>query len=773
MEGSIAVPKYSRLFRRFLFSYIVILAIPSIAGYMSYRTSIAVTEKISIENNVTQLQKSQEILERRMAEVESFTRQLALNQDLSVLLNEKLVDEKTNVYGIWRISRDIMAYSQTNDFLKNFYIYLNNFNVVVTPGNAYFRPDHYYESSHYSNLSLDEWKRTILEKTHRSEIMPLSPFVNNGTQSSVITFMQSLPLDSFSDSSPATVVTIIDAQTINSVLSGLRNPKGGWTYISDSQGHTISLQGISQEEIDQLSADSSFAKEKVSQFYKDDLVIKIRSNSTGWVYSTGIPRQVLMENANKIKYITWSVTGVALLIGLFVGFMLSSRNTAPINRLISVVKEQFDKEAMERNEYDFLQGNISKIITSNKHLESELNRQLPLIRDTFYKRLIAGEYQSREEMMSAAAQADTELNLNAGYTGILQINGYSGMDSVEILNELYAARLILKQILIDAGSHMHVHMTNLGSDRIVTIFTSKENDEAEELGKEDIEQLLAMLAQLAFNEYRITITAAISDPFSSFMEVSRSYEQARQTLEYAVYMNRTGIVWFSDTRIESNTYYYPIDVELRLISTIRAGDAAEAERIVQSLIEQNTENRELSMEMKHQLIGEVKGTLLKLLDQKALMESSLFEEIKNRIIGIQESKAIELISREINEIIEVMCSLITIKKNDAHLKTVKQINEYIEEMYADRDLNLYRIAEKVERPEKYISQLYKEVTGTNLSDRLEKVRMDHAAILLKGNRYNVDEIASQVGYNSSHSFRRAFKRVMGIPPSSFRQSVEE
>ncbi|MGO4269459.1 AraC family transcriptional regulator, partial [Paenibacillus sp. TAF58] len=77
------MPKFSRLFRRFLISYIVILIIPSIAGYMSYRTSINVTQSISIENNVTQLQKSQEILERRMAEVESFTRQLALNQDLS------------------------------------------------------------------------------------------------------------------------------------------------------------------------------------------------------------------------------------------------------------------------------------------------------------------------------------------------------------------------------------------------------------------------------------------------------------------------------------------------------------------------------------------------------------------------------------------------------------------------------------------------------------------------------------------------------------------
>lgn len=768
------MPKYSRLFRRFLISYIVILIIPSIAGYMSYRTSITVTQSISIENNVTQLQKSQEILERRMAEVESFTRQLALNQDLSVLLNEKLVDDKANVYGVWKITRDIKAYSQTNDFLKQFYIYLTNFNVVVTPGNAYFRPEHYYQTSHYSNLSLDEWKKTVLEKTHRSEIMPLSPFVNNGTQTSVITFMQSLPLDSFNDSSPATVVTIIDEQTINSVLSGLRDPNGGWTHISDAEGHTISLQGISQQEMDQLSADSRFDKGKVSQFYADDLVIRIQSKSTGWVYSTGIPKHVLMENANKIKYITWSVTGVALLIGLFVGFMLSYRNTAPINRLLSVMKEQFGKDATtERNEYDFLQGNISNIIINNKRLESELNRQLPLIRDAFYKRLIAGEFQSRDELISAAAQADTGLNMNAGYTGILQINGYSGMESVEILNELNAARLILKQILIDSGSHLHVHMTDLGSDRIVTLFTSGEKDEGEEVGKEDIEQLVANLANLAFTDYRITITAALSDPFSSVMEISHSYEQARQALEYAVYMNRKGIIWYSDTRIESNTYYYPIDVELRLISTIRAGDVDEAERIVKSMIEQNTENRELSVEMKHQFIGEVKGTLLKLLDQKALMESPMFEKIKNRIISIQATEAIELISREINEIISAMCGLITSKKNDAHIKTVKQINEYIAEKYSDPDLNLYRIAEIVERPEKYISQLFKEVTGTNLSDHLEKVRMDHAAILLKRNLHNVDEIASHVGYNSSHSFRRAFKRVMGVSPSSFRQSAEE
>lgn len=765
------MPKYSRVFRRFLISYMIILIIPSLAGYMSYRTSIAVTQSISIENNVTQLQKSQELLERRMAEVESFTRQLALNQDLSVLLNENLVDQKTNVYGIWKITRDIKAYSQTNDFLKHFYIYFSNFNVLVTPGNAYFRPEHYYQTSHYTDLSLDEWKQTILDKTHTREIMPLHPFINNGTQTSVITYMQSLPLDSFSDSSPATIVTIIDEQTIQSVLSGLSHPNGGWMHISDEHGKTISLQGITEQEIQRLTADQKFDQAKVSQFYQDDLVIKIRSSATGWVYSSGIPRQILLENANKIKYITWSVTGAALLIAMVAGFLLSYRNTLPITRLLQVMKEQFGKEAyLERNEYDFLQGNISQLITNSKYLESELKRQLPLVRDAFYKRLIAGEFQSKEEILSAAMQADIGLHMNAGYTGIVQICGYADMESVEILNELNAARLILKQILYEAGKPMDVMMTDLGSDRMVVLFNFGEDTP---ISKDAVEQLVNTLANQAFDEYRITITAALSEPFSSVMEVSRSYEQARQALEYAVYMNKKGSVWFTDTQIKSNTYYYPIDLELRLISTIRAGDAAEAERIAGSMIEHNTENRHLSLEMQHQFIGELKGTLLKLLDQKAIMESANFEIIKNRIIDIQTHETISFISREIKEIITAMCDLITSKKNDAHIRIVQQIQAFIAEKYADPDLNLYRIAETVERPEKYISQLFKEVTGTNLSDHLEKVRMEHATTLLKRNQYNVDEIAAHVGYNSSHSFRRAFKRVTGVSPSSFRQSVQE
>ncbi|AZN39274.1 helix-turn-helix domain-containing protein [Paenibacillus albus] len=765
--------KHSRIFRSFLISYIVILIIPSLAGYMSYRTSIAVTQSISIENSVTLLQKSQQMLERRMAEVEGFTRQLALNQDLYVLMNQKKrsSSDDGNVYDIWKIMKEVMVFSQTNDFLKNYYIYLRNYNVVLTPGSAYFRPEHYYDSAHYTKMNMLQWKSLIMDNTHSREVMPLKPFSLNGNPTSVISYMQSLPLDSFGEQAPATVVVLIDQKTIASLLSGVQERYGGWTYVSNAEGDAISMLGIGEQEASAMNADSAFNKEKQSQFYKDDLVITTRSASTGWIYRAGIPRSALMENANYIKYISWSVTGAALIIGLVVGWILSRRNSAPINRLLGVMREQFGKdEPIGRNEYDFLQGNISTIITSNRALEQELNRQLPLIRDAFLKRLVAGEFQTLEEIAAAASQADTGLSLNEGYVGILHIHGYAGLDSVEILNELSAARLLLRQSLRDIDGR--ILMTDLGSDRVVAIFPAVCETTDEQTSRANIEQLLEPFAALMFSEYKITVTGSFGDPFTSEMEVSRSYEQAKETMGYADYTQRKGFLWYANIRQESATYYYPLDMELRLISTVRAGEEAEAKRIVGSVMQQNTEDRELSPEMANQLIVELKGTLLKLLDQKAFAESEQFEEVKNRVLEIQLAGAIDTVRGELDRIIEAMCGMITSKKNDLHIKTVEQIKQFIAQQYGDSELTLYRIAEQAERPEKYISQLFKEVTGTNLSDHLEKVRMDRAAELLQDKSFTVDEIALQVGYNSSHSFRRAFKRVMGVAPSAYRQSLD-
>ena len=89
---------------------------------------------------------------------------------------------------------------------------------------------------HYDDLTFEEWKQQILEKAHRSETKPLTSFSERDNETSVITYMQSLPLDSFNDSSPANVVVVIDARTIAGLFSGLIDNYGGWVHIHDGKG---------------------------------------------------------------------------------------------------------------------------------------------------------------------------------------------------------------------------------------------------------------------------------------------------------------------------------------------------------------------------------------------------------------------------------------------------------------------------------------------------------------------------------------------------------
>ena len=112
--------KFSPLFRKFMISYLIVLMIPQIAGYASYRTSIEAARTSSIENSLKSLNLSKEIIERNLMLVEDFTRQLAINQDLNRLIADPKPHDVNNVYGLSRMQRSLSMYSSTNDYLSRF-----------------------------------------------------------------------------------------------------------------------------------------------------------------------------------------------------------------------------------------------------------------------------------------------------------------------------------------------------------------------------------------------------------------------------------------------------------------------------------------------------------------------------------------------------------------------------------------------------------------------------------------------------------------------------
>ena len=182
--------------------------------------------------------------------------------------------------------------------------------------------------------------------------------------------------------------------------------------------------------------------------------------------------------------------------------------------------------------------------------------------------------------------------------------------------------------------------------------------------------------------------------------------------------------------------------------------------------------RELSAEMAQQLVGEIKGTILKQFEQKWEMETCDLEELKKQALQIQLTDGLDQAWKELEAVMNAFCSLIVQEKNEREYETVLALIKHLEEMYADPDLTVYQIAEKSGLPEKVVSKLIKEHTGQAVSEYLEQIRINKATELLINTGMTIDEIACHVGYNSSHSFRRAFKRVSGVSPSMYRNKTD-
>lgn len=85
-----------------------------------------------------------------------------------------------------------------------------------------------------------------------------------------------------------------------------------------------------------------------------------------------------------------------------------------------------------------------------------------------------------------------------------------------------------------------------------------------------------------------------------------------------------------------------------------------------------------------------------------------------------------------------------------------------------KDVSLQSISGHVHLHPVYVSKIYKHETSENLSDYMQRVRMEKAEYMLKSSAVKIYEIAAQLGYQRPHSFIHAFKKSFGMTPQDYR-----
>lgn len=105
--------------------------------------------------------------------------------------------------------------------------------------------------------------------------------------------------------------------------------------------------------------------------------------------------------------------------------------------------------------------------------------------------------------------------------------------------------------------------------------------------------------------------------------------------------------------------------------------------------------------------------------------------------------------------------------NESHNVTVENMKKYIEENYK-KPINVLDISNFVCLNKVYSGALFKKHMNMTITEYLHRIRVEHAAQLLKIGEFNVTQVAFQTGFNDLYYFSKIFKKYKGISPKFYK-----
>jgi YesN/AraC family two-component response regulator len=103
-----------------------------------------------------------------------------------------------------------------------------------------------------------------------------------------------------------------------------------------------------------------------------------------------------------------------------------------------------------------------------------------------------------------------------------------------------------------------------------------------------------------------------------------------------------------------------------------------------------------------------------------------------------------------------------------HSSALRKAERYIWENYT-RKISLQEIADTSGLSAPYFSTIFKEEMGENLSNYLNRLRVEKATTMLAETDLTLNEIASACGFEDQSWFSKIFKSFTGLSPGKYRE----
>ncbi len=748
---------------RFLISYLIILLIPVFIGTLVYREAIKIVESDVETSNLSMLGQCRDIMDQQLAAIDIMKNQIGLSPQLYLSLRNSGTKQLNFYYEMRKLMDQLRPYTLSGNIVDDFFIYMKNPNYIISPVMAYDADFFFQKVFKYGKMSQEQWL-TELGRYHSGTVLPTSKAVLESRNITVIPYIHSLPTTHFRNVDGA-IVFLLNTGGIQKLLKQANFSQSGWVLILDEKNRLIT--GLSEKKIPPqiFSIDNKKAEGfKHSHFWGERMIVSYTTSPyNGWKYISILPSRLVMQKVFYIKGIIAASIILSLLIGAIIAYLLTARNTKPLRKILDLVKENLDRDSEKAEEEDalqFLQGSVSQLINNNQKLQETIKNYMPIIRTAFFDRLLKGEFNNAEQIEAIAAYLRLEIKGDKFLVLMLRF-GQDDIFNREIIEESNITKMVLVETIDKhLEGHGFIHDLDQNNIAILMAFEGCQTEQCYQKSESIIKNIQAEIA----DTYKLKIRFGGGNNYENLLDVWQSFQEAERVLDYNSADLDSKLIWYANLPKQGREYYYPIDFEQRLMNYVKAGELKHVESLLQTIYRENIENRQISLEMGLELIFELKGTVVKLFSQLAGEKDSIIKELSK----IDYSETFEANYRNLTAIYQNICQEVIGNRKFRNVQLKEKIIQYINGAYQQPDLSLHKVASYFGFSEGYLSHFFKDQVGENFLAYLENERIKHACELLNNEGMSINDIAIQVGYNSVHSFRRAFKRVKGVNPTAFR-----
>lgn len=680
-----------------------------------------------------------ELFEKDLKIMDIYCRQLLQNNTFRKLIDFHDPDDKgfmdMGIALATTLSTDV--YPEALLPIEEVYCYLPNTDYILSP-NYFISAERYYSwMKRYANPEYTNWLKALSEESNYYQFLPMDNVAPNFSKNYYM-YMVNMD-DLYYMDANAVVCFVLEKEELASLF----------TTLSSDNFDTDFIVAVNEDNVPFMSllSNPDFSVDKIMNLHYTNnfshnhgslTIGKYTSQLTGYTYYYSFPAFSSASSTitKHMLYITCFV--IAFLLGISLIIRFSRRNVAPIIEL-----------GQELNE----------AVEAQNHLQEVVDSQRPIICNSYVRQLLTGLIASEEE----ASYIKEYLNLVGEplYYNCLYIVAYNNAgDSSENAQQIRSSddfnHVITNALQNYLGSPLYYF--NPADRTYALLLACTKEDEANLIIKTN--ETIVQLHNYLLDTYGIWLFAGIGRNTDSLTNVWESYQQAVESISYT--SKNYFFFPYEFIKKDSNAFYYPPELSTKLIHFITTGNTSQVLELFNLIHQENIEERSLPINLLKFLLSDIRNTLLK---ARFALPSGISAEVTAQLDEqFNEHATFKLCE----DIALTLCKLFAVESEDTNLVTA--IEKYIEKNFMDPSMGLNKISDEFQISESYFSHMFKEKTGVNFSTYLENIRMSEAARMIKETDISLNELYISVGYNNANTFRRAFKKIYGVTPSSMREN---